>query len=95
MYIAVAKYVISVVCFRVMGSCLINPEDVKKLEYSHYRPGRLPRSVPLEAQRNLKSSSHFHEFHVAVFSVLFSSNYCRLSARPGAQWRQLYLSPGT
>lgn len=70
-YIAVAKYVISVVCFRVMGSCLTNPEDVKKLEHPHYNPGRLPHSLPLEAQSNLKSSSHFHDFHVAMFSVLF------------------------
>lgn len=42
--------------------------DVEPL---HYGPGRLSHTRPQEAQSNLKSSSPFHDFHVAMFSVLF------------------------
>lgn len=67
----------------------------KQLEHPHYNPGRLPRSVPQEAQSNLKSSSHFPRLPCCHVLSVVSSNYCRLSARPGARPRQLYPSPGT
>ncbi len=67
----------------------------KQLEHPHYNPGRFPRSVPQEAQSNLKSFEPLPRLPCCHVLSVVSSNYCRLSARPGPQWRQLYPSPGT
>lgn len=53
--------------------------------------------MPQEAHRRIWNgqATSLPQFpHCHVLSVV-SSNYCKLSAHPGVQWRQLYPSPGT